>query len=393
MKKTALVLLAAMLASTSLFALDPGQTELEYNGWARYTNKATAFKVTDPTTSAFNLERGYIRLSHQWAPHLFTKFTVDILSSDKYSDGASVRIKEAYLDYALPLKDFNFTVGCQKHYFGLVYSWDYTHPDKELSDDRSVAASSEYGATINGFLPSGLGELQLGVYNGEGYKYAGKYVNASPELLGNLRLTPLAGIQVGASAYTNAEDKSLYKNDQSKGTLSSDKKKVFLPDTANKSRLGLAPMLRLALGPVSVTGEYIIYNYSREYSYYKADSAAGGTVTDSTKHVSTKKYEQSGLDLMPLFVLPGRKVEIFGRFSMWERKEEHDGAMQVAEDKSFTRYGAGFNYHFARRPSGKPGAAFQLAWSREQAKKEGTDPVDTFIAQFRMEWNRVFGAE
>jgi hypothetical protein len=150
-------------------------------------------------------------------------------------------------------------------------------------------------------------------------------------------------------------------------------------------------MLRVALGPLSVTGEYIMYNYTREYGYYAADSAAGGKVTDSTRQVSSKKYEQSGLDVMPLFVFPGRRVEVFGRYGMWERKEEHDGAMQVAEDKSFTRYGAGFNYHFARRPSGKLGAAFQFAWSREQSKKEGSDPVDTFIAQVRLEWNRLFG--
>ncbi len=392
MRKSVLVLLAAVLAGAPLFALDPGETELEFNGWVRYTNKATAFKVTEPSVSNFMLERGYVRLSHQWAPHLFTKFTVDIFGSDKYAEGATVRIKEAYLDYYLPIKDFNLTAGCQKHYFGLIYSWDYTNPEKQLADDRGIVASADYGITLNGFLPSGLGELQVGVYNGEGYKYAGKYVNTSPELLGNLRLTPFGGVQIGASVFSNESDRAHYKNDQSKGTLSSDKKKVFLPDTANKSRFGLAPMLRVAVGPnFSVTGEYIGYNYTREYGYYKADSAAGGKVTDSTRQVSTKKYEQSGIDVMPLLVLPGRKVEVFARFSMWERKEEHDGAMQVALDKSFMRYGAGFNYHFARRPSGKPGAAFQFAWSREQAKKEGSDPVDTFIAQLRLEWNRVFG--
>jgi hypothetical protein len=36
---------------------------------------------------------------------------------------------------------------------------------------------------------------------------------------------------------------------------------------------------------------------------------------------------------------------------------------------------------------------FQFAWVREQALKEGTDPVDTFMAQFRFEWNHVLSAQ
>ncbi|MEO0085978.1 MAG: hypothetical protein ABIK37_05045, partial [candidate division WOR-3 bacterium] len=255
-----LVLFAAVAAllATSAFALEQGETEFEHNGWFRYTNQSNKFKVTDPSVSRFALERGYVRLSHQWTNQLFTKFTLDFHSSDKYADGATVRLKEAYADLAIPfLKDFNFTAGLQKHYFGLIYSWDYTHPDKSLADDRGVCASADYGLTVNGFLPGGFGEVQLGVYNGEGYKYAGKYVEISPELLANLRLTPFAGVQVGASVFTNARDISLYKNDATGGRRSSDNKYRLMPDTANTERLAFAPMLRVAYGPVSLTGEYI----------------------------------------------------------------------------------------------------------------------------------------
>ena len=39
--------------------------------------------------------------------------------------------------------------------------------------------------------------------------------------------------------------------------------------------------------------------------------------------------------------------------------------------------------------SGKPGAEFQLAWTRDLTKKEGAKPTDTFSAQFRFEFSHV----
>lgn len=387
MNKTVLVAVIAVLAATSALALDPGQTEFEHNGWFRYTNVSNKFAVTDPTTSRFALERGYIRLSHQWTNQLFTKFTVDMFSSDKYPEGSTVRLKEAFLDIALPLKDFNFTAGLQKHYFGLVYSWDYTNPDKALADDRGIIASADYGLTVNGFLPNGFGEVQVGVYNGEGYKYAGKYVNLSPELLANLRLTPFAGIQVGASVFSNEKDNVHYKNDVTGGKRVGDTLRL-MPDTANTKRLGLAPMARVAFGPVSLTGEYIIYSYTRTFSQYRITRDTAG-VLDSTLVEKSKDYAMTGLDLNPVVTLLGRKLEIHGRYAMWEQKEQSGDSMPVKLDKSFTRIGAGVNWHFQRRERGKPGAELQLAWFRDKTRVEDADPKDTFMAQFRFEWNAV----
>uniref|UniRef100_A0A7C4CBB1 Porin n=1 Tax=candidate division WOR-3 bacterium TaxID=2052148 RepID=A0A7C4CBB1_UNCW3 len=381
---------AATLFVTSVFAQEPGETQFEHNGWFRYTNQSNSFKVTDPSVSRFALERGYVRLAHRWTNQLFTKFTLDFHSSDKYTEGATVRLKEAYADLAIPfLKDFNFTAGLQKHYFGLIYSWDYTHPDKTLADDRGVCASADYGLTVNGFLPGGFGEVQLGVYNGEGYKYAGKFVNVSPELLANLRLTPFAGLQFGASVFTNAKDNSPYKNDATGGRRSSDNKLRLMPDTANTERLAFAPMLRLAFGPVSLTGEYISYSFTRKFSQYKLIYDSANVLIDSTKEEKSRDYAQSGFDLMPLVTLAGRKVEVYGRYSMWERKEQSGDSMPVNLGASFTRFGGGVNYHFVRREKGKPGMGFQLAWIREKSRKEGAEPKDTFMAQFRFEWDAL----
>ncbi len=383
--------LVLILASIAVgLALEPGETEFEHNGWFRYTNQSTAFKVAEPSVSRLNLERGYIRLSHQWAPPLFTKMTVDIFSSDKYPEGATVRLKEAYADLAAPfLRDFNITAGLQKHYFGLIYSWDYTYPEKELADEQGVCASADYGVTLNGFLPAGLGELQLGVYNGEGYKYAGKYVNTSPEFLGNLRITPIPGITLGVSIFTNSADMSHYKNDR-KGRVTEGGNIYFMnADTANTNRLAYAPMFKLAFGSFSLLGEYLGYSYTRKFSYYQINRDTFGNIVDSTYTSKEKDYRMAGLDLLPVVSLAGRKVEVFGRFSMWDRREKSGDSMPFNKDKSFIRYGAGFNYHFIRREKGKPGLEFQFAWTRTQPKNSELKPTDVLLAQVRFEWSAL----
>ena len=268
---------------------------------------------------------------------------------------------------------------------------DNTHPDKSLADAQGVCASADYGVTVNGFLPKGLGELQLGVYNGEGYKVTGAKNSVAPELLANLRLTPFAGIQVGASVFSKVKDFSAFAN--STGKLSTDRKTWFNPDSANRNRLGIAPMAKVAVGPVSLTGEYIMYSYTRDHSQYSADSATGKVDSTSLTH-KTKDYAMSGFDLVPMVSLLGRKLEVFGRFSTWERKEQSGDSMPVNLDRSLMRYGAGFNYHFLRRSGGsKPAVALQFAWVREQSRKEGADPVDIFMAQARFEWSHLFSTQ
>jgi hypothetical protein len=396
MKKTVVALLLAILAAGSVYALNPGESELEYNGWFRYTNQSTKFQITKPTASRSTIDRNYVRAAHQWTSKLYSKLSLDFLSSSSYADGASVRIKEAYVDMGLPIKDFNLTAGVQKHYFAETYSWDYTHPDKELSDAQGVCASADYGVTVNGFLPKGFGELQLGVYNGEGYKVTGAKNSVSPELLGNLRLTPIAGLQVGASVFSKAKDFSPYTNKRGRN---SDNTKFELGDSANMNKLALAPMARIALGPVSLTGEYIMFSYTRKFSYYSLTKDSTGKVVDSSlvSDKNDKDYAMSGIDLLPVVTLLNQQLDVFGRFSTWQQKDQSGDSMPVNKAKSLMRYGAGFNWHFLRRAGGsKPAVAFQFAWVHEQSEAlkpspatGKVDPTDTFMAQFRMEWSHL----
>ena len=383
MKKTVFVLLTALLMTGSLFALNKGETELENNGWFRYTTVMPKFDFANATRGDFTLERGYIRLSHEWTNDLFSKMTVDVLSSSAYADGASIRLKEAYIDYNLPLKETKFTAGLQKNYFSLIYSWDYTNIEKSLADKEGVVASADYGLTLNGYLPKGFGEWELGAYNGEGYKKvfatSVNQVNKVPAWVANLRLTPVGGVTVGSSFLYNAKDMSAYKNGSS---FRSGDTLRFNADTNNLGRLGIAPMAKVALGPVSVLGEYIIYNYKRDLTYWRMTKDSSGHVVDSTLNTKDKKYAMSGFSVVPVVSLLKKKLELVGRYDMWNVKADN-----VKDTlKSHTLVGLGANWHFARREKGKPGCELQLGWQREQATAKSVKPTDTFMAQFRFEW-------
>jgi hypothetical protein len=213
MKKALVVSAIVAMAATSVFALNKGETELENDGWFRYTNVCPGLDLSKSTRSDFSLDRGYIRLSHQWTTQLFSKMTVDVLSSKDYTDGASIRLKEAYVDFTLPVKfmDLKVTPGLQKNYFSYIYSWDYTHMEKSLADKEGIVASADYGVTLNGFLPKGLGEIQIGAYNGAGYKkiFSSNYgpTNTNFDWVGNLHLTPIGGVMVGSSIMYQASDR------------------------------------------------------------------------------------------------------------------------------------------------------------------------------------------
>jgi len=138
--KKALVLCALVAGLvTSVYALDNGVTELENDAWFRFTYQdgpLTSYTTPQTLLDNFSLERNYVRLSHQWSNSFYSKMTVDMLSSSAYSDGASIRLKEAYVDYLLPIHfmDVKLTPGLQKNYFSLIAPWDYTNPEKSLAD-------------------------------------------------------------------------------------------------------------------------------------------------------------------------------------------------------------------------------------------------------------------
>jgi hypothetical protein len=136
-------------------------------------------------------------------------------------------------------------------------------------------------------------------------------------------------------------------------------------------------------------GEYISYGYTREYHYWNSDTL--GKVSDSTKLAKDKKYAMNGFSVVPVItLLPGRKLELVGRFDMWNSLTEGgDGAMVTDTLKSHTMYGAGVNWHIFRREKGKPGAELQVFWQHEQPKATSVKPTDMIMAQVRFEWTHL----
>ena len=172
---------------------------------------------------------------------------VDIFSSDILKDGAGLKLKYAYLDFSnlIPIPDLTTTVGLQKVYFGSIYDWSYNLIGKAPTDEYKYANSADYGISLNGYLPGGWGEYQLGIYNGEGYKNYGSNLkdNIDPAFLANLRIVPTAGLTIGGSVMTNGSERKLKLADATE-------------NSSYNTQLLADGILRAAFGPLDIWAEY-----------------------------------------------------------------------------------------------------------------------------------------
>lgn len=296
-----------MMASLAGLCLLPallGAQELKISGemWNRWTLEQgqtyadTSLTAYQPgiTKNYFSLERGYVGLEAKFSETVKGRFTVDIFSTDLLKDGAGLKLKYAYMDFTklIPVPDLTTTVGLQKVYFGSIYDWNYSLIGKAPSDEYKLANSADYGISLNGFIPGGWGEYQLGMYNGEGYKNYGANLkdNIDPAWLANLRLTPLAGITLGASVMTNGSERRLKLADATE-------------NPAYNTQLLLDGILRAAFGPVDVWVEYL----SKDVKYAPA--------------FSNKDHILSGLSVFPTLKLKsliGADLDLMGRWERWD---------------------------------------------------------------------------
>ncbi|MCX8015225.1 MAG: hypothetical protein N2748_04325, partial [candidate division WOR-3 bacterium] len=257
LKKT--ILKIALLLLTWAVALQAGETKVAGEIWNRYMRQRKDDKTT---LSQFSFDRGYLTLEPVLSDKIKGRFTLDFFSSDKYNDGAGIKVKYGYLDFAqlIPIKESNLQIGLVKNYFGLVYDWAYPVIEKSFEDKEKVAASVDYGAVFTGYLPKGFGEYAVGLYNGEGYTKTQSKVNTNFVPLFNLRLTPIAGFTIGGSVILDKPGFTGLMGTRQTGsgnTLRAEStwKKVF--DT----RKAYAGITKLAFGPVEIWGEYLIRQY------------------------------------------------------------------------------------------------------------------------------------
>lgn len=376
------------------------ETKLSGEFWGRFTNETAKFKdanaayVNKTSKNYISLERGYFGLETKFTENTKARFTIDIFSTDKtheylsYSasatssdeampidsldvdleekkktgsiDGAGLKLKYAFVDFGnlFPVPDLTLTAGLQKVFFGTIYDWDYTLIGKAPTDEYKIVNSADYGVSFNGYLPSGMGEYALGVYNGEGYKKVGSSLKENTDFayLANLRLTPIPGVTVGGSYIMN--------------TVEAEKKldgDALVNSYAEENLMD--GVLRLAYGPVDIWTEYI----SKDVKY---------------PNKASDDFKASGFMVMPIVSLRsliGTDIQVIGRYDSWDESE------RAATDDSrqlLTAFTGGINYNFLHDESAKPAMQLQLNYTTKNYDEEKTSSklTDSSQVMLQLKW-------
>ena len=345
------------------------ETKLSGEFWGRWISEIAKRKDSEGNyedklvSNYLSLERGYLGLETKFSEQVKGRFTVDIFTTDKtyeyreyslvdstlsYStksgsiDGAGLKIKYAYLDFGglIPVKDMTLTAGMQKVYFGSIYDWSYTLIGKAPSDEHKVVSSSDLGITLNGYLPSGFGEYQLGIYNGEGYKKVGANLKENTDFayLGNLRVTPITGFTIGGSYMINTVERDKKLDGE---IINSSYEEQKLTDIYT----------RLAYGPVDLTGEYIIKDVDFP------------NVKDINK---TQAYTATGISIFPCLNLKAYlpyDLQLVGCYDIWDESD------RVETDKARNKVTAstiGVNYNFMPDETDNPSMQLQLNYTTKK---------------------------
>jgi len=348
-------LILALLLSIPVVA-GAAETTLGGEFWTRWTMESGISAADSSSTlikkNALALDRGYFDLKTKFSEQTSARFTIDLFSTDTVSDGAGLKLKYAFVDFGgiLPIPDAKITAGLQKVYFGTIYDWDYSIIGKAPTDEYKVANSADYGLTVNGYLPSGMGEYALGVYNGEGYKKFGTNLkdNTRFEYLANLRLTPIPGVTLGGSVMTNSAERET--------ALATD-----LPVSGYNTQMLMDGVARLAYGPVDLWAEYIIKDV--EYP----------NVADGSKD-----YKANGLMVMPIIKLYnylGEDIQIIGRFDRWDETEN------ASAKHLLTAITGGINYNFMHDDSFVP--AFQLQLNATQKTYDPDESSSSYAHELK----------
>ncbi len=360
------ILKIILLLLTWAVALQATETKVAGEIWNRYMNQRKDGKTT---LSQFSFDRGYLTLEPKLSDKIKGRFTLDFFSSDKYNDGAGIKVKYGFLQFAelLPIKESNLEIGLVKNYFGLVYDWAYPVIEKAIEDKEKVVASVDYGIAFTGYLPQGFGEYAIGLYNGEGYTKTQSKVNTNFAPLFNLRLTPVAGITLGGSViYDKSGFTGLIKQNTTTARAESIWKNVF--DT----RLAYAGIAKLAFGAVEIWGEYLFnkYDSTTQVKIIHAD-----TLKEDSLFTKNFTYKSSGYSITPIVSLKqltGFDGELVLRYDFW------DSNTDVKDYKSaFTTFVIGGNYNILRGASADPVLTLQLNWQRKTFIKE--DPAITDV--------------
>jgi hypothetical protein len=324
-------LLIALFVFVPIFLMagEVGETKVSMLLWNRYTNQIVDGEVLQ---SEFALKRGYFRIEPTLTDKIDGRFNLDFFSDETSTTGGGVRVKYAYLNFkdVLPISESKISAGIIQHYFGFGYDWEYITIEQVLEEVEGVAKSADYGIAFCGKIPGDKGIYSIAMYNGEGYTSTGGDLDLNPEILGNLRLSPMSGLTLGSSA--------LYLTDDSK--------------------LALVGLGRFSKGPFEFRGEYLFQD--------KDD------------------IKSSGFLLMPIIKLREMMnvdIDIVGRFDMWDVNTDID-------DDGHTRIIGGINWNVLRNADDKPQIILQIQGQKVLYESDVPD-VNLLMVQLQWGFNNI----
>ena len=182
----------------------PEPTRVGVTIFADYTVTETP-KVTDAngnlvTLNGFNLTRSYINVTGAITPRISFRVTPDIVrnsdSAGALAGNLVFRIKYAFAQFRLGA-DTNVRLGIQPTPLidGQEGVYRYRFQGTSFAEREGGLQSADVGLTVSKPLPSGFGDVFVGVYNGEGYTRP--EVNQMKALMMRATVRPLRNHDVG----------------------------------------------------------------------------------------------------------------------------------------------------------------------------------------------------
>ncbi|MBN2789951.1 MAG: hypothetical protein JXR69_07165 [Candidatus Delongbacteria bacterium] len=352
MKKT-LVFALIVLAVAGLNASTKFKMEL----WNRWTMETVDGDIVE---NELAVKRGYFRLEPQFSSNIKGRFNLDFFSDDGAADGVGMKLKYAYLDFAvLPITDSKLTIGLMKTYFGTIYDWDYQVIEKDPSDKYKFVSSTDYGIGISGYFPSGFGTYNFAAYNGEGYKKTGSDINKDLNFAADVRITPMVGVTLGGSYYFMTKN-----NAEVDTTLAGNGPLVDNP--AREQYNMFAGMGKLAFGDFSLLGQYLM----------KTKSLPN---VDGADDINT-----TVMSFMPKYKI-NNSFDVIGRYDMYDPNTDND-------DDAYNVLVVGLNYNVVRDSKNNPTLFFQLNYETTMYEDSDKDPVNQIMLQMRWIFSEVLGS-
>jgi hypothetical protein len=214
------LLLACFTATAVAGELLAAETTFYGYTWLRYSvlNSVRDAAGTTASSNSFEIPRCYIRMKTKINDFVSGQVTLDINNSSKAQSyittttGGMVAaqttvadwrtyLKYAYAEFGGLIPDAVIRMGMQKVYFATLDIWEYPTIQKEITDLAGLLSSADQGIAIDGNIPGGWGDYQIGLFNGTGY--AKIEDNARKAACVSAMIVPCPGIWLRGSYYAD----------------------------------------------------------------------------------------------------------------------------------------------------------------------------------------------